>query len=371
MSLRKRTFWWFLKGLRPYLGPSKPLAELKNPQKILVVSCTALGDTLLSVPAIRAVRELFPRARLVWFINSRFYPLFKRYKGLLVDDFLLYPGRYRGLFRLYRRIRQERFDLTLSFHDSDHVPVGLSYLARVPFILRSALKDETFVPFLSTRTPYRDEAHSIEQRLDVVRLLLNKNEHIFETRLFLPLHPEEMDFVRNWLREKGLDGKKLIGFQCRASRPYREWPLERFKELAALLKKDPEIRILLLGSAKDRSSLRALEDERVLNLAGEIPLEKLPALIKEVTLLVSVDTGPMHLAFAVGTPVVGLFCPSNVHHTGPYQDFEKHRLIVKPKPCDPCLRKYCPKPWCMALISVEEVFEAVKGILLENRLSLS
>ena len=363
-KLRRKCFQFLLETQRRRLGPPQGLSQFVPSQvrSILVVSCTAMGDTLLSVPAIKAVRQSFPQARISWLINPRFFPLFRPLAGL-VDEFLFYPGRYRGLWPLWRKFKARRFDLALSFHDSDLAPVGLAYLTRVPFILRSALKDAPWAPYLSTRVPYRDEAHAIEQRLDVVRTLLGE-ERNFDTRLSLPLNPEHLLKARNLLRQFGVQGQPLVGFQCRASRPYREWPLANYATLARKIKERyPSAQIVLLGSPKDRRSLESLARQGLINLAGQIPLELLGAVLKQLDLLVSVDTGPMHVAFAVNTPTVCLFVPSDVRHTGPYQDPHLHHPIVKPRPCKPCKRKYCEKPWCMELIKVEEVFEEVVKVL--------
>jgi len=338
-------------------GIPKPLSlfQPEKVEKILVVSCTAIGDSLLSTPAIRATRELFPRAHITWLIKPSVAPLFSNNPH--VDAFLHYRGGFRGIWKLLKRFQ---FDLVLDFHDSDEGPVVMACLAEVPFILRSALKDHHAAPFLSERIPYRIEAHVIEQRLDVLRYLLGEPERKFQTRLVLPVSPSDRLFAQKLLNWSGLK----IGFQCRASRPFREWPLERFSTLVErLLRRFPESRIFLLGSHKDRSYLSSLERERVTNLAGLIPLRHLAGVVKELDLLVTVDTGPMHVAFAVGTPTVCLFVPSEVRHTGPYQDLERHRVIQKDRPCKPCKRKYCEKPWCMELISVEEVFQACEEAL--------
>ena len=364
-KLRKKFFSSLLALKRKRWGPPRKLSAFdpSSVRRILVVSCTAMGDTLLSVPAIRAVRQNFPQAHLTWLISPRFAPLFRPYLGGLVDQFLFYRGRYRGLWSLLRQFQAHQFQVALSFHDSDYVPVGLAYLSRVPFILRSALKDAPFAPYLSERIPYRDEAHAVEQRLDVVRALL-RSQGPFDPRLYLPVSEEQFAQAQVLLRQNVGSANPLIGFQCCASRPYREWPLDRFAALAEAIKERyPQAKIILFGSSKDRSRLESLRREGIVNLAGKIPLELLGAVLKSLALLVSVDTGPMHVAFAVNTPTVCLFVPSEVRHTGPYQDFHLHHVVLKPRPCQPCKRKYCPSPWCMELIEVEEVLEKVIKVL--------
>ncbi len=359
MKRLRRTFWRTLAlHKKKKRGIPRPLKDLSFEEinRILVVSCTALGDTLLSTPAIRGVRDLFPQAQIFWLIKPVFYPLFKNNPD--VDGFIFYEGGFKGLLGLVKRLAN--FDLVLDFHDSDEGPVIAATLAEVPFILRNGLRDEAALPFLSAKVPYREEVHAIEQRLDVVRVLIGDFSRPFDTRLGLQISPESLAFAKALLGEAA----PRIGFQCKASNPYCEWPLARFEILAKhLLKRFPKGKIYLLGAQKDRKALGFADERRIINLAGKIPITHLGGVIKGLDLLVTIDTGPMHVAFAVGTPTVCLFVPSEVRHTGPYQDLSKHRVIRKERPCSPCSRKYCKDPWCMELIPVEEVLAACEEAL--------
>ncbi len=355
--LHRKLLRFLAQRKRKQTGRPLPLSffRAEKVKRVLVVSCTALGDTLLSTPAIKATRNLFPEAHISWLIKPSVAPLVNNNPH--VDVFLPFPKGI-NLWRLWPIFR--KFDLVLSFHDSDETPTALACLAEVPFVLRSAMKDEKARPFLSEKVPFRPEVHLIEQRLDVLRFLCREPKKVFDTRLVLPIEKESLLFAEKLLGKEGLK----IGFQCLASRSYRDWPLNRFRALAqALLKRFEKAQIFLIGSSKDQARLAFLEEERVINLAGKIPLHHLGAVIKRLDLLVTVDTGPMHVAFATRTPTVCLFVPSEVRHTGPYQDLELHRIIRKDRPCNPCQKKYCSHPWCMELISVEEVFSACEEAL--------
>ena len=359
MKALRRRFWRYLaKRKKEKSGLPRPLEEFspERVRRVLVVSCTALGDSLLSTPAIRATRKLFPEAEIFWLIKPAYLPLFR--SNPHVDGFLPYRGGLKGLRGLVASLRG--FDLFLSFHDSDEGPVLAAVLAGVPFILRTGLRDEGVRAFLSARVPYRDEVHAVEQRLDVLRVLMGEPSLEFDPRLELPVTAEAREFSARLLQ-----GRPRIGFQCLGSNPYCAWPLDRFRALAEALRGlYPQGRIYLLGAKKDERTLSYLADGRfVLNLAGKIPIAYLGGVVAGLDLLVTIDTGPMHVAFAVGTPTVCLFVPSEVRHTGPYQDLERHRVIRKERPCKPCRRKYCEKPWCMELISVEEVISACREAL--------
>jgi len=355
----------------------KTVNEL-NPDKIsnvLAVSSTAIGDALLSTPAVRATRRILPNASIDYMVREKFSVLFENNPDIRV--IIPYYRKYKRLFSLLNRIRSGSYDLCLVFHDSDPCPVQAAYLARIPFIARIGRKDETVAPFLNVRIPYRDEAHVIEQRLDVLRTLFKvKLDSPQDKQMVLPVAVEEAEtFWDDLLNGLGCNyaKNKRIGFQISASRPFKAWPQGHFLELGKRLLADSEdVNIILFGGPGDEKIGKKIAEgittvsnqkPRVINLAGRLPLKKLPAAIKGLDLFITNDTGPFHIAVALKIPTISLFVPTPVRHTGPYQDLEIHKVIRKPKPCSPCLQKYCNDPNCMSLISVEEVYQAVKTSL--------
>jgi ADP-heptose:LPS heptosyltransferase len=179
------------------------------------------------------------------------------------------------------------------------------------------------------------------------------------------------------LARLGWDRERVVAFQPGASTTSRRWPRGRFIALARQLAgKFPDLRFAITGSPAEaplcREIAAAIEADsplaggrRAWASAGELPLVALPALLRRARLLVTGDTGPMHLAVAVGTPVVALFAVSDPAVSGPCQDLDRHVVIRKWRTCDPCLSKNCPyaEPICMDNISVDEVAAAVDGIL--------
>nr|HDN00428.1 glycosyltransferase family 9 protein [Deltaproteobacteria bacterium] len=346
--------------------------EIRN---VLAVSSTAIGDALLSTPAVRATRRILPNASIDYMVREKFSVLFENNPDIRV--IIPYYRKYKRLFSLLNRIRSGSYDLCLVFHDSDPCPVQAAYLARIPFIARIGRKDETVAPFLNVRIPYRDEAHVIEQRLDVLRTLFKvKLDSPQDKQMVLPVAVEEAEtFWDDLLNGLGCNyaKNKRIGFQISASRPFKAWPQGHFSELGKRLLADSEdVNIILFGGPGDEKIGKKIAEgittvsnqkPRVINLAGRLPLKKLPAAIKGLDLFITNDTGPFHIAVALKIPTISLFVPTPVRHTGPYQDLEIHKVIRKPKPCSPCLQKYCNDPNCMSLISVEEVYQAVKTSL--------
>lgn len=369
-----KTLWDLSLSLhRARRGPVKPISQFdpRNTRRILVVSCTAIGDTLLSTPSLRTTRLLFPEAHISWLLRDRYAEFFASNPD--ADEVILYRGAYRKVFRLVRQLKKRRYDLCLVFHDSDPCPVQAAFLAGVPFIMRSGFKDEIVVQYLSFRVPYRDEAHIIEQRMDVLRSLLKLPLNSpGDTRVTFPLHPELVDRQwRKFAQDYGVHPRDelMIGFQISAARSYKAWPARNFAALATrILESYPQSRIFLFGGPRDGKLARQIReklclDHRVISLAGSLRLAELPSALKGLDLLVTNDTGPFHLAIALRIPTISLFVPSTVRHTGPYQDPELHIVVRKPRPCSPCLQKYCPEPFCMQSIDVAEVFNHLQAQL--------
>lgn len=374
MKTLNRILWETRLGLqRVQQRQIRPISQFdpKMVKQILVVSCTAIGDTLNSTPALRATRRLFPQARIDWLVKSQYVELFINNPD--ADDIIPYKGAYRGIFNLANRLKKRSYDLCLVFHDSDPCPIQAAALAEVPFIMRFGLKDITVAEYLSARVPYRDDVHRIEQRLDVLRHLTKVPfDDSQDTRMVLPVNQESV--TEYWTKlgqqyDLNSQNRLLIGFQVSASRAYRVWPKDHFITLGKkILESFSESRILIFGGPADARLGKDIKEkierkERILNLAGKLKITELPLALKGLRLLVTNDTGPLHVAVAVKTSTISLFVPSTVLLAGPYQDMERHIVIQKPRPCSPCLQKYCKEPHCMSIISVEEVYQAVKNSL--------
>ena len=339
-------------------------------ERILAISSTAIGDTLLSTPALRSLRLAYPKARISLLLNRPYTALFANNPD--IDEVLPYDGGYRRFCRLARELRQRRFDLAVILHGNEPQATPLAYLSGADF--RFKLPNTSRFAFLLTNAGstrgWDDFAHGIDQRLAVAALAGGAPT---DRHMTLPVAPDAREAFSRRLAAQGIaDDAVLVGLQAGASTVSRRWAADRFAELARrLLARNPDCRIVLTGSPAERPlAARIVElvgDGRVWNAAGEVPLGELPALMSRLALLVTGDTGPMHLAVAVGTPVVALFAVSDWRRSGPpaTETGSRHFVIQKWRTCDPCLSKRCPyaEPPCMANISVDEVEAAVADCL--------
>ncbi len=343
-----------IRGLRP--------EAIRN---ILVVSSTAIGDTLLSTPAIRAVRKSYPKAHIIAFFNAASAEMFENNPN--IDGVVRYHGGYRGFFKTVRELRGYAFGLALILHGNEPQATPMCYLSGAQFIVKLP-NTSPFAFLLSNRdnpVDWKGLGHGVEVRLKTAMLAGCKADGL-KMELFTARNDEAA--ANGFLSEAGVEeGDILVGFQPGASTLSRQWFPERFIELGKRLMKDSSrVKIILTGSPAERRVCEEIAEGiggHEIVAAGRLPLKQVPPLIKRFNAFVTGDTGPMHIAFAVGTPVVALFAVSDPMMSGPLCDAHRHRVIKKPRTCDPCVSKKCAYQKCMEAITVDEVYMAVKDVM--------
>ncbi len=337
----------------------------KNVKNILVVSSTAIGDTLLSTPAIRAVRESYPHAKIIAHFSIKNMELFENNPH--INGIIPYYGGYKSFLRTIMEFRRQKFDLVLIFHGNEPEATPMAYLSGAQFIIKlpNTSKNRFLLSNRNQVLSWNDFAHGVEQRLKVAELAGCK---ALDKRMFLPLREEGEFAVGEFLGNNGIGSSDtVIGFQVGASTLSRMWFADRFVDLGKrLIASHPEVRIVITGSIQEYAYCRNIADEigeRVIVSAGKIPLKYIPSLIKQFKALVTGDTGIMHVAVAVGTPVVALFAVADAKRSGPYYDLGKHVVIQKERTCEPCISKKCAYQKCMENISVDEVKKTIEKLL--------
>ena len=333
-------------------------------QSILVVSSTAIGDTLLSTPAIGAVRSRYPDAEIIAHFNCKNSELFENNPH--INGIIPYYGGYKKFFQTIREFRRHHFDLAFIFHGNEPQATPMAYLSGARFIIKVPISRE-YGFLLSNTTNCFDKPrdyHAIDVRLKAASFA-----GCSEAKRELVFSADESDRTAAslYLSRLGMTENILIGIQAGAATPYKVWDRKNFMELGKrLLRLDPRIRILITGSLKEKNFCLQLANaigEGARSTAGEISLKNLRGLIERMSLLITNDTGTMHMAIALKTKTLSLFCPTSPSGVGPAQDLRLHRVIYKDKPCNPCVTKKCRRPFCMDLIQADEVFRAAKEIL--------
>ncbi len=339
-------------------------------RRILLVSTTALGDAVMSSAAVCAVRRRYPEARIVGHFHAAYVALFARMPQL--DAAIPYHGGWRHFFLTIASLRRERFDLALILHGNEPQATPMAYLAGIPFIFKLP-NTSRFRFLLANPEPvlgWADLGSGYAQRLRVAQLAGADPK---DARMELPIGDKDRAAVAALLAGRGIaPGTLLIGLQTGASSRGRMWPAQRFVELAQGLEhRHPGCRFILTGSASEAAYCSGIAEcigAMAIVLAGEVPLPLLPALIERLAVLVTGDTGTLHVAVAVNTPIVGLFAISDPRISGPAYDLDRHLTIHRP--CEARVRSKSDDPSCIARIGVDEVLEGVERILTKAQVPL-
>lgn len=344
MSLFEKLMAKSLFGVYPKkVQPIETLSQI--PEKVVIISNTALGDTLLSTPAIRSLKHSFPHIKLTAVLKSAYIPLLKDLKE--IDEIVAYDGKYKGFMTTLLRLRKERPDLVLILHSNGPQDIELSVLSGASFILKHP-NSSPLKKYLSYDFQKKDQ-HTIEDRLDLIRLIGGDK---IEKRMEIGTLGDAA------LLEKYSKYKNAVGFQIGAADHYKVWPVERFISLAKKI--DDTIVITGVGSEWNEAQKIVAEvgSDKVVNLCGETPIWELPYLVNNMKVLVTNDTGTMHLAIALRTPTISLFSATSAKGIGPYQDMHLHKVIQKEGSFIQQLSKKERDDRAMRLIEVDDVYMA-------------
>lgn len=375
--------------------------DTENPQtvNILIVKLSAIGDVIHTLPSLAALRRCYPDADITWVVEEAAADLLTENPAL---DRRIVSGRKRWIKELrrgriaaplremlsfFREIRLRPYDLVIDFH-------GLLKSAAMVLISGGKRKlgydsmQELSGLFYNEKIPEDLGKHAVDRYLDFVRYLARNREDRDEACLKAPpeftitIGEAEQRRVKDLLSEHaallpadgglgdqrvGSGGGRKPGRRFVAVNPVAFWETKlweegKFAELCDRIQRELGALVILTGGAADPlDRIQALMTTEVLNLGGRTTLRELACLYRRSALVITTDSGPMHVSAAVGTPVVALFGPTDPARTGPYGT--GHRVIRRGLDCMPCFRKRCETRSCMREITVEEVFEAAEEML--------
>jgi 3-deoxy-D-manno-octulosonic-acid transferase/heptosyltransferase-1 len=343
------------------------------PEKILIVKLSAIGDVVQALPMFTALRRNFPRAEIEWLVEEDAAGILRGYPGLnnvivsrrkTWQKGFLGRGRVRSTLReirsFLRELRHKKYDWVIDIHGifKSGLLVALSRGRRkIGYRATPGISDEGNYFFTRERyKPLSIETHALERYLDLAG---NLGVPIAGIPFEFPVSQNAVEAAQKLLKGVGFPGGSFVILHPVAKWETKQWPEENFAKLADSLV-GRGVRVVMTGSPGDVESVEGILSlthsvSGVFNLTGKTGLKELAALFSLSDLVITPDTGPMHLAAAVKAPVVALFGPTAPWRTGPYGP--GHRVLRKELPCSPCFRKKCPTRECMEQITVEEVFE--------------
>lgn len=344
------------------------------PQRILLLRLERIGDLLMALEAIEDVTRAAPGAEVDLVVGGWNRDLATRIRGVhrvetLDAPWLARHGTGLPFGRLLRQARTwaaRRYDLALNFEPDirSHVLLAMSRAPRM-----AGFSTGGGGPLLDVGLPYDPRAHTTDNARRLVAAVLDVPERSTPARLDLSGEDRQRAAAI-------LPGTRrpLVGLHASGGRAIKQWEVQRFGELASRLVRTHDAALVLTGSASDRPLVQAVAasvpDGRAIDLSGALDLPALAAAIERLDVFVTGDTGPMHLAAAVGTPVVAVFGPSDPIRYAPRDP--RHRIVRVDLPCSPCNRIRLPParcvghtPDCLAGVSVDMVLRAVDGALLQ------
>jgi heptosyltransferase-2 len=321
----------------------------------------------MTIPALLELRRVLPRAHITLATRPWAEGLFR--DADFLDDILIYdrPRRSPGaLLRQVREWRSRSFDLAILFQNAFEA-AAIAGLARVP--LRVGYSTDGRRPLLThplALPAWRSERHEVFYYLNIVseleRLLYGAARvEEQEPRFMLGVSEERKRDALQMLSQHGARGGRKLVALCPGSTNSRakRWPAERFAALADRLIEEMYAKILLVGSADEvevSQEVARLMRHKPVMLTGETDLAQLTAILCVVDLLVTNDTGPAHIAAALGRPTLVIFGPTDPRTTRPFSALAE--VVRRPPDCAPCMLRDCPIDHrCMTAISHEEVFQ--------------
>lgn len=337
--------------------------------RILIARTDRIGDVILSTPAIKAVRDAYPDAYIAFCVSPEALEIVD--KNPYLNEVIVYDKKkkYRNLFGMIRfilKIRRKRFDTALILHPTNRMNLAC-FFAGIP---RRVGFDRKMGFLLTDKIPHTKQEgkkHEMEYTLDVVRKI---GIEPVDKKLYMSLHKGVEEEVKKVFEENGIERiGNIVAIHPGASCPSKRWPEEFFAETIEKLVKKYGARVIIVGSSSDEKTGRAIMDYltvKAVDLTGKTSLSILAGILSKSRLFISNDSGPVHIAVSVGTPVIDIFgrndpglSPRRWGPLGP-SDIVFH----KDAGCIRCLAHNCDKDYkCLKAITPDEVVSAAKNFL--------
>jgi heptosyltransferase-2 len=354
-----------------------------RPEKILVRGVNWLGDAVMTTPALQRLREAQPHARIELLTHEKLAGLWQGHSA--IDGVIAFADG-EPVTRVARRLRSSGFDTALVLPNSPRSALE-AFLARIPVRIgyarhwRRFLLTQAVPPRSGATVMHKRSTAEVQRRVreGCVRETFPAGAHHVHDYLGLAarlggdlapiaprLHVAEDEVAAALARLDIVRDRPLVALNPGAEYgPAKRWPAERFVDAAIQIQKAMPCRLLVLGGPGDTELAGAIAHElagripgdAVLNVAGRTSLRELCAVLKASVLLLTNDSGPMHVAAALGTPVVAPFGSTSPELTGPVAVAQSgFHVALGTAACAPCFRRDCPIDFrCMRSISVEEV----------------
>ena len=326
------------------------------PQRIVLVKLGAIGDVVNALPFVNRLRRGLPNSRIAWVIAPLAHSLVAAHPA--VDEFIVTnPRRWRELPALLRRLRAGRFDLAIDLQriqKSAWITRATGAARRLGFD-RARCKELSWLATNDTIPANPQPGVTVAQYLE------------FADHLGLPAAPIEWHLpFEAWQPTPGQASGALVVVNVGASKVANRWLPESWAKLCDRLVSELGARVELSGGPEDRplaDDLLRHGEAAVGDRVGGLSLRETAGLIAAADLFIGCDTGPLHMAVALGTPTVSLYGAADPERTGPWG--QSAGIVTHQVPCAPCRKRHCHVPGhpCMSELEVDEVLDRVRPFL--------
>ncbi len=338
-------------------------------KRILVVRTDRIGDVLLSTPVIKALRQRYAHAYIAMMVSPYARQIVEGNPYL--DEVIIYDKdnqhkSWLASFQFSRHLKKKKFDLAVILHPTNRAHL-VSFLSAIPKRVGYNCKLGFLLTDRIEHLKQCGEKHELEYNLDLLKYL---GITVQDKDLFMPLGDSAQGWAQALLEAEGVNSTdKILAVHPGASCRSKLWPAERFAAAADKLSQKYGFKVLVVAGPKDISAAAELNRHMqapVVNLAGKTSVAQLACLLKRSSLFISNDSGPVHIASAVGTPVISIF-GRNQAGLGPRRwgpRGKKDKFLHKEIGCIECRAHNCIKEFaCLKAISVDDVLAAADSIL--------
>lgn len=338
-------------------------------KNIIIIRTDRIGEVLLSTAVVNAIKKCYPKTRISFMTSPYSKDIVDNRKDIeeiLVADTIKKGAFLRDTYKISAELKKKKFDVSivLNPHKGLHlacflagIPLRMGYDRKWGILLNRKIKD----------LRNEGEKHEVEYALDLLNLVGIKDVN---PEVYMTVDKNSQISISEKLKNKGVDeDSKIITIHPSSSNAAKIWPYLKYVDLIKKIKSNIECEVIILGAKQEKELSEKIikeVDENIIDMTGELNLKELAALIKKADLFIGNDAGPMHISAAVTTPVIAIFGRNipgvSPRRWGPWG--VKNVVFHKDPGCDPCYDRECPYEYkCLNSITVDEVFEAVKGMM--------
>ncbi len=323
------------------LSPEKP--------KILIISTTAIGDSLWATPVIKEIKKTYSSSYLAVLTIHYGKEIFKNNPN--IDELIEYKNSFFKIFSLIKNLKQKKFQMALLFHSSQRTILPILNLIGVNNISGTENLNKG-LDFLLTDVQKNKNQHEIIRRYEIAKILnIKKNNSLME----LILHQKEKSFFK---KKK----KPIIAIHPGATDNYKRWPKKYFIMLGNLINRNLDAEIVITGSNKEKNLVLEISNKiKTSRPLFDLNIRQFASFLNNIDLLITNDTGPMHMAIALNKKIIAIFGGTDPKICGPL-NYSKAVIFYSKNNCCGCLKRKCENPVCLYKIKPKNVFQTIKEV---------